>query len=72
LAQAATWGLLLATQTPHKQRAAEALWNGHRCEIDKGRLRQLLLDDFHKRFGKTFAKAVGFYRYHSADGDPLP
>ena len=29
-------------------------------EIDKGRLRQLLLDDFHKRFGKAFAKTAPF------------
>ncbi len=27
-------------------------------EIDKGRLRQLLLDDFHKLFGKAFAKTA--------------
>jgi hypothetical protein len=27
-------------------------------EIDKGRLRQLLPDDFHKLFGKAFAKTA--------------
>jgi hypothetical protein len=27
-------------------------------EIDKGRLRQLLLDDFHKLFGKAFANTA--------------
>jgi hypothetical protein len=27
-------------------------------EIDKGRLRQLLLDDFHQRFGKAFANTA--------------
>ena len=27
-------------------------------EIDKGRLRQLLLDDFHELFGKAFAKTA--------------
>jgi len=42
-------------------------------EIDKGRLRQLLLDDFHKLFGKAFAKTLRLsHRYHSADGAPLP
>ncbi len=38
---------------PTEESAVEA---ATAVEIDKGRLRQLLLDDFHKRFGKAFAK----------------
>ena len=63
----------LKLKTQNKQRAAEsAMETAPAVEIDKGRLRQLLLDDFHKLFGKAFAKtAPAFHRYHSADGDPL-
>src|SRR6267142_6931614 len=43
----------------NKKRAAEsAVETATAVEIDKGRLRQLLLDDFHKLFGKAFAKTA--------------
>ena len=49
----------LQPKTPNKQRAAEsAVETAPAVEIDKGRLRQLLLDDFHKLFGKAFAKTA--------------
>src|ERR1700675_2263403 len=49
----------LQPKTQNKQRAAEsAVETASAVEIDKGRLRQLLLDDFHKLFGKAFAKTA--------------
>ena len=49
----------LQPKTHNKQRAAKsAVETAPAVEIDKGRLRQLLLDDFHKLFGKAFAKTA--------------
>ena len=50
---------ILQHNAPNKQRAAEsAMETATAVEIDNGRLRQLLLDDFHKLFGKAFAKTA--------------
>jgi hypothetical protein len=47
----------LQYQAPTKKCVSEsAMETATAVEIDKGRLRQLLLDDFHKLFGKAFAK----------------
>src|SRR6267142_4247826 len=49
----------LQRKPPKKERAAKsAMETATAVEIDKGRLRQLLLDDFHKLFGKAFAKTA--------------
>ena len=43
---------------PNKPRAESAVETATAVEIDKGGLRQLLLDDSHKLFGKAFAKTA--------------
>ena len=49
----------LQPKVQNKQRTEEsAVETATAVEIDKGRLRQLLLNDFHKRFGKAFAKTA--------------
>src|SRR4030095_7941295 len=49
----------LQHQTQNKRRVSEsAMETATAVEIDKGRLRELLLDDFHKLFGKAFAKTA--------------
>ena len=49
----------LQPKVQNKQRTEEsAVETATVVEIDKGRLRQLLPDDFHKRFGKAFAKTA--------------
>ena len=49
----------LQPKVQNKQRTEEsAVETATAVEIDKGRLRQLLLDDFHKLFGKAFAKTA--------------
>jgi hypothetical protein len=49
----------LQPNVQNKQRAEEsAMETATAVEIDKGRLRQLLLDDFHQLFGKAFANTA--------------
>ena len=49
----------LQPKVQNKPRTEEsAVETATAVEIDKGRLRQLLLNDFHKRFGKAFAKTA--------------
>jgi CRP-like cAMP-binding protein len=49
----------LQHQAQNKKRVSEsAMETATAVEIDKGRLRQLLLDDFHQLFGKAFAKTA--------------
>jgi len=59
-------------QSSDSRLTARAVETAAAVEIDKGGLRLLLLDDFHKLLGKASAKTLRlFHSYHSAaDGGP--
>ena len=59
-------------QKERKARKERPVETAAAMEIDKGGLRRLLLDDFHKLLGKASAKTLRlFHSYHSAaDGGP--